>query len=404
MTQTCPCCAGARFERLLDFGSVPVSGLFRADPAEHLPSALLAFELCTTCGLVRQEKETTLRDYSTINRTTARQFPMYGDELIANLESLGVGPGEFVLEIGSNDGSFLKRLHGGGFRQVVGVEPASRLAEQGRARGFEIVNDYFGLELVPQLLTAHGPVRAVVCRQTLEHVPDPSSFLVALRECLDYTSGIALIEVPDSTAIPERLNVHELWDEHLYYFTVGTLVRLMARAGMTVFKLEIRPHLDTRNLLAWCRVDAGGSPSRSTEGYPDYITLWRGLPLAWDAYRRRLAEALGRASRPLYLIGASHPQCNFANYARIGALVNYCIDDDPTKVGRFPPVAGSHPTIISTEQFEATARAGTVLNTGFGYPEWSARICDHAAKYGMQVLYPCEFVGSSPDSQPVGRR
>jgi Methyltransferase domain len=394
MTPLCPCCAATQFERLLDFGRVPASGFFRADPTEPFVSVPLAFELCRSCGIVRQHRGVAQREYDDITRPTARQFPVYGDELIANLKSLGVGPDDLVLEIGSNDGSLLERLRAAGFRRLLGVEPSHRLAESGCRRGLIVVNDYFGPEIVASLVAAHGPARAVICRHTLEHVPDPLGFLRALRDCLDARCGAALIEVPDSAVIPEQMNLYEFWDEHLYYFGAGNLARLLERAGINMLRLERQPHLDTRNLLAWCGAADKQQLARRPSVRPDAITLWQELPAKWLAYRRRLAGVVRAAPRPLYLIGASHPQYNLVNYVGIGALVDHFIDDDPAKVGRFPPVAEGRASIMSTAGFEATARSGTVLKTGFGYPQWTARVCEGATRHGMQVLDPRDSIAA----------
>lgn len=347
--------------------------------------AQLAFELCAECGLARQCGGTGPRDYGETDRATTGQFPAYGSELIAKLASLGVGPGDLVLDIGANDGSFMAALRDAGFERLVGVEPSRALAQKARARGFEVENDYFGPSLVPRIIAAHGRARALVCRHTLEHVPDPGSFVAGLRDCLVGESGVALIEVPDGSAIPELMNVYEFWDEHLYCFCAANLARLVERAGLRVRDIRVQPHLATRNLLLWC---ATGGASAGIPDARDCVPLWRGLASDWAGFRDRLGTALRAAQRPLYLIGGSHSQYNLVNYAGLGALVDHFIDDDPAKLGRYPPVAAGSPSIISTSQFMLSARRGSVLKTGFGYTAWTARIAEHAQRYGMSMLDP----------------
>lgn len=366
--------------------------MFRADSTEPLEAAPLAFELCGSCGLVRQDGLRVPRDYTNVQRPTARQFPAYGDALLAKLQALRIAPDDLIIEIGSNDSFFLERLRSAGFERLVGVEPSRWLAEEAVARGFLVLNDYFAAGTVARLLAGGGQARAIICRHTLEHVPEPLAFLTALRECLDPKQGIALVEVPDGAVIPEQMNVYDFWDEHLHYFCEANLVRLVERAGMSVQEVEVQPHLDTRNLLVWCTARPEGGTTEPSEEAPAVVALWREFAADWKAYRSRLIVALTRAPHPLYLLGASHRQYNFANYAHIGALVDYFIDDDPAKIGRSPPLAGGHPSIISTAEFEATARAGTVLKTSFGYPQWTARVCEHAASQGMGTVDPHELV------------
>lgn len=387
----CPSCGGVSFERLLDFGPVPVSGRFRTAAAEPVVMAQLAFELCAGCGLVRYCGGTGPRDYRETDRATAKQFPAYGRELVARLASQGVSPDDLVLDIGTNDGSFMAALRDAGFRRLVGVEPSRALAEKARARGFEVENDYFGPQLVPRLLAAHGRARALVCRHTLEHVPDPGAFVSGLRDCLETGSGVALVEVPDGLAIPELMNVYEFWDEHLYCFCAANLAQLVERAGFRVREIRVQPHLATRNLLLWCATDG---PSAGIPDARNCVPQWRGFARDWPGFRDGLGKALRAAPRPLYLIGGSHPQYNLVNYAGLGALVDHFIDDDPGKAGRYPPIAAGAPSIISTAQFMASARRGSVLKTGFGYEAWTAGIAEHAQRHGMSMLEPFGYLGS----------
>ena len=381
----------------MDFGRVPVSGLFRSEPEAPIISAPLAFELCTSCGLVRQDGLQPPRDYSEIGRSTAGQFPAYGDDLVERLRELGVAPNELVLEIGSNDGSFLQRLRRGGFRRLVGIEPSSSLAERAVARRLQVINDYFNVETAAQLTAEYGHARVTICRHVLEHVADPRSFLTAVRSCLHPQSGLALVELPDAIAIPELMIVQDFWDEHLHYFSAANLARLANRAGMDMLEVEVKPHLYTRNLVMWCSMPADANRTTCDRAVDRAnVELWRGFKSTWEGYRTRLAEELTAAPRPIYAIGASHPQCCFINYCRIGTFIDYCIDDDRAKIGRFPPVAGGCPSIISTLQFELSASEGTVLETGFGYPRWTERIRSRAVSQGMRLVNPRDFIEPLP--------
>ena len=94
----------------------------------------------------------------------------------------------------------------------------------------------------------------------------------------------------------------------------------------------------------------------------------------------------------MYAIGASHSQTNLINYAGVGKRVDFFIDDDPTKVGLFPPVAETRVAIVSTAQFEASAVGGTLVKTGFGYEKWTQKLCAHALACGMTVVDPKDFI------------
>jgi hypothetical protein len=104
------------------------------------------------------------------------------------------------------------------------------------------------------------------------------------------------------------------------------------------------------------------------------------------------AQTLANTPGPVYAIGASHSQTNLVNYAGVGKQVDFFIDDDTAKVGLFPPVAETRNAILSSAQFEATAKGGTLIKTGFGYEKWMQKLCALALARGMTVLDPKDFI------------
>jgi hypothetical protein len=80
------------------------------------------------------------------------------------------------------------------------------------------------------------------------------------------------------------------------------------------------------------------------------------------------------------------------NYADVGKFVDFFIDDDASKVGLFPPVLEASNPILSSMQFEVTAKGGTLVKTGFGYENWTQKLCSLALARGMTVLDPKNYI------------
>ena len=125
--------------------------------------------------------------------------------------------------------------------------------------------------------------------------------------------------------------------------------------------------------------------------------------MRWEAFKASFTDALTHALGPVYAIGASHSQANLVNYAGVGKLVDFFIDDDPAKVGFFPPVTDASNAIISSVQFEACASGGTLVKTGFGYEEWTQKLCSLALSRGMTVLDPKRFIQNYDEYQASAR-
>ncbi len=324
------------------------------------------------------------RDYTEVNRPPKRRLPPYFSGILDIMRSGSVHPGDLILEIGCNDGSFLTALREAGFGNLLGIEPSKELCAGARLTGATIINDYFSRESAGRILACHGAPRAVLCRHTLEHVPDIEGFVEGIKTVAQPGAAITLIEVPDSAVITDRGYFFELWDEHLYYFHTDNLARLMERKGFDVAGVRAVEHQETGNIL----VILGPGQGLASAPRPSRYEAWRAFGATWSVLRERLQGALIHARKPVYLIGAGHLQTNSVNFLGPHAEVDYLIDDDSEKVGRIAPVAAGSGRIISTDEFVATATTGTVVATGFGYPAWSERILGHARLLGLDIVDP----------------
>src|SRR5579884_4073039 len=107
----CGACRGAEFGSFFRAREASVSGRYLAEPVAPTKPATIELEYCKTCGLVRQVPGRIIQlDYDGIERGTAQQLPTYASEIIASLSKLGIGPDDFVLEVGANEGTFLREL------------------------------------------------------------------------------------------------------------------------------------------------------------------------------------------------------------------------------------------------------------------------------------------------------
>jgi len=388
----CPACSSERFEPLIDFGTLPKSGVYLHVPDAPFPTIHLAHEFCTSCGLIRQKAiESASHDYTHVPRATTRQFPKYIDAIIASLKSHGVSGSDLVIEVGSNDGGFLDRLASAGFSNLLGIEPSIACAGLSLAKGHKVITSHWDAETSAAVLQEHGAARAVICRHTLEHVPRPLEFLQAIRSILA-PNGITFIEVPDARPITHDLRGHELWDEHLHIFTPANLQLIMRRAGFSILRCNAWPERSDINLLLWARADAGlsqKSPPDSAAAPASEIQLCREFEKRWKAFSSRLQVEAASWPRPVYMLGASHPQTNFIHFTGLESSIDAFIDDNPAKANLLIPLASPVPILPASKLLEGPA-PGTILRGAFGYEEWMDRATAPLAAQPSTIVKPYE--------------
>ncbi len=394
-TRCIACCGRGRFE-LLRFAGVPISGRYLAKPDASLPRHNLVLRACAHCGLVvRDRLAMPDHDYSQIDRDTAQQMPDYAADLVAALERDGIVRADKVLEIGCNDGSFLAFLADSGFSKLTGIEPSVQLARRAAARGFAVATSYCSRAAAERIKAQYGTFKAVICRHTLEHVPDAEDLLSAIGALLE-PGGVCLIEVPDFEWVTETLAVHEIWDEHISYFSAPNLQMLHQRLGFVPIACRQMRFRDTRNLVMSSRWTGQDTPiaAATYTAAAETVERCQSLAQAWPAYVTRLAAASVRWSHPVIAIGASHIQGNYVHFAGLAGIVDALVDDAPEKAGTFVMLDRPRP-VLSTKTILATVDAGTLLRTAFPYPGWMDSIAEALLPRGVNIVdpYSADLVG-----------
>lgn len=164
-----------------------------------------------------------------------------------DLDALGVGPGDALIDVGCGEGALAELLAGAGLR-VTGVEPAAYLRERFTARvagNAEVVDG-----VVERLPFGDGEVAAAVSTEVLEHVADPDAALRELYRVMR-PGAVACVSVPTSFTELLFWRLHPRYAEnstHLRIFTRPELRRLIEANGFEVVRWEGR---NFRPAVSW---------------------------------------------------------------------------------------------------------------------------------------------------------
>ena len=256
---------------------------------------------------------------------TPRRSVAHCRELAASLtESLSLGQGDLVVDIGANDGTLLRQF-GDEFRRVA-VEPTRQVW---KAPGdVTVYQEFFTAALAEKILADHGPAKLVTACNVLAHVPGPHDFAEGVRTLLA-GDGVFVTENHDLRSITTGLQVDTVYHEHLRYYSLASLSRLLSAHG-----LEITSAVPVRAYGGSLRVQA------RLEG--------RALPERADAAMARLhgmLSGLHDDGNVIYGIGAATRAVPLIHYARIaGYLACVCEVAGSEKIGTTMP--GTSITVV----------------------------------------------------------
>ena len=249
----CPVCREPRdFTCIFQVGQYALTGQFFFSCQQMPKPKLMTLGHCEHCSFVKLlSSGFETKDYSKVDRDTAGQLPHYTPQLL-DLIQAEIDTDEKILEVGSNDGSFLNQLKAYGYENLVGIEPSESLSRIANQKGLKTINRFFNIESAQDIISNFGQVDMVICRHTLEHVPNPQELLDAMHLVCNENCRL-LIEVPDASHMFDNVLGHEVWDEHLNYFTKETLAELVRSAGFKSFDIQSWDFRGTKNLILIAR-------------------------------------------------------------------------------------------------------------------------------------------------------
>lgn len=233
----CPLCSNRRVHAFFSLPAAPVTctSIFPTrEQALAVPTGRIALTVCEECGFVFNAGfDPTLGDVGAryeSSQASSAHFSAFARSLAADWVQRHRLQGKAVLEVGCGSGEFLSRLLECGVAHATGIDP---LATSPATHGLTVIADafderYLGLD-----------ADALVCRHTLEHVPDVQRFLKLVH---DWASAgrdrVVLFELPDADRIVVERAFWDIYYEHCNYFTMATLRTAFERAGFDVLRLD----------------------------------------------------------------------------------------------------------------------------------------------------------------------
>jgi hypothetical protein len=350
----CRVCGGTRLELILSLGPSPLANAFLNSPEEFADERRYPLDLyfCDSCALLQLvdvvDPDVLFRHYIYVTGTSdtiAAHNVAYARTIV---ELLGLGPGDLVAEVASNDGSLLQCFKQHGVR-TLGIEPASNLAAHATAMGIETVNAFFNAAEAVAVRASHGSARAIVANNVLAHVDDPLDFLAGCRELVDAT-GVISIEVPYVGDLLEKLEYDTVYHEHLSYFSIASLLRACEAAGLSAVRIDRLPIHGGSLRLYMQRGTAAHAPAvlalAEAERRDGLTEAERYRQFAASVRTNRttlidLLERLAAEGKRVAGYGAPAKGNTLLNYCGIDTrLVPYTVDKNALKVGLYTP--GTH--------------------------------------------------------------
>lgn len=352
-----------------------------AESARAAPQGGLAMRACDTCGFVWNESfDASIDIYDSAYDNDQMQSSHFRDHadamarmIVQTLPSRMLN----LVEVGCGQGGFVSRFVDEGesrFASLSGFDPAWRGAP---VTGVRMHGCYFG----PQALSLlQGSADIVVSRHTIEHVPDPLTFLRTIRQSMSSDRDARLfLETPDVEWILKNLQFQDFFYEHCSLFSSHSIGVALEAAGFDV--------IETSRVFGEQYLWTQAKPA-ATDAPRDTLTS-KSCSVAADiaSYQRREAETVEHwrkfieeraPHRDIWIWGASSKGVTFALLVDPdGRWLKGAIDINQNKVDRFIPITG-----LPVAAPEVLRGGETVIIMN---PNYKAEISRHIERMGICV-------------------
>lgn len=314
--------------------------------------------LCNGCGHVQLldvvDPKILYEHYVYVSGTSpvfVQHFQGYFDYLV---KTFAPAEGGLVVEIGSNDGTFLNFFRQSG-RRVLGVDPAMEIGEATRKAGIPTLTEFFTPAVAQRILREHGAASIVVANNVIAHIDDLGSVIDGVAQLLA-PDGLFAFEVAYLVDLLEKGLFDTIYHEHLDYHSVEPLVLFFARHGLELIHAQ---RVDTHGGSLRGIVQRKGAGRKVDASVRGLVELEQKLQIKSVATYRAFSGRIGKLGEALVgslrrLSGEGKRIAGFGAPAKTTTLmyqlgiepgmIDFIVDDSPLKQGKFTP--GMHVPIL----------------------------------------------------------
>ncbi|MFX0087439.1 MAG: class I SAM-dependent methyltransferase [Candidatus Hodarchaeota archaeon] len=241
--ENCRICNNLNIQEFLDLGDQPFANALLTSITDKELFYPLSLSWCPDCNLVQlnhtADPKELFSEYVWVT-STSKTAQEYSNKFYSEILNRKIPlDGGYVLEIASNDGTFLKPFLNNGYK-VLGVDPAQNIVDIANKSGVPTICRFFGVKAAKEIIDKEGKARVVVARNVLPHVANLHDFVEGLYVSLE-EEGLLVIEVHYAKIILKELHYDSVYHEHLCYFTIKSIEKLLNRHGLFIVDLNQSP-------------------------------------------------------------------------------------------------------------------------------------------------------------------
>ena len=265
--------------------------------------------------------------------------------------------GAKVIEIGCNDGTLLNFFQSKGF-ECLGFEPSSNVADLAEKKGLKVIKNFFSSEFCDENFRKKTDL--ICAANVICHIPDLDNLIKGIDSFLS-DKGVFIFEEPYLGSMFEKISYDQIYDEHIYIFSISSIKKLFEKYGFELFLAE--PQITHGGSMRYFirRKNANGEvynidslleveKNKKLDNLESCLDFKNNCEISKEKTLKKLKFFKNKGLK-ISGYAATSKSTTILNYCKIGTDIIDCIyDTTPEKIGKFSP--GMHIPIIDYKNFQ----------------------------------------------------
>lgn len=247
-----------------------------------------------------------------------------------------------VLEIASNDGTFLKEFKRIKENICIGVDPAKNISYQANKDGIKTYSSFFNKDFSKKIKKKYGNFDLIYARNVFPHVPKPQELLEGMKNCMQFNS-LGVIEFHYANKIIQDTQYDSIYHEHYFYYSLNNLKNLLENYGFKIYHVEESP-ISGGSLIIFFSKTVYPESNKLKLFYKkekklnlNTIKTWKKFALKTANHRRKILKIL-KNKKNIIAYGASARSSTMLNFCKINfKKIRLICDMNKLKYSKYTP-------------------------------------------------------------------
>ena len=269
-------------------------------------------------------------------------------KLLIKLKKFKINKNSKVLEIASNDGSFIKILKNYFNSFVIGIDPAKNLSKKANKNKIFTINNYFNFKISNKIKKKFNKFHFIFARNVIAHLNNPNQTFQGVENLLE-ENGIFILEVPHLLNIYEQNQYDNIFHEHIGFHSLKSIKDLCDRNNLKIFDVDL---IESQGGSIRCYICKKKTIMTISKNFKKILNLEIKSNLFSNRYLEKykksvknhmrnmsdLIKSLKEKNKKISIYGASGKGQALMQFNEINSnLIDFVFDKSKLKQGKFTP-------------------------------------------------------------------